>query len=123
MKTLFYLIAPIFIIYEMSHFSNPGQAISFKKKLTTTPREEMKDVLSGSDYLGIFTNLLYFFWILIGLMSFNWLIFLVLLIMSFIPKGYNKYAIKLDSLISALLIMFALINEYHLRINLLELFV
>jgi len=58
----------------------------------------------------------YIAWTLIGLMSFQWPIFAIILLMSFIPKPH--YTLRwLDSFITFLLLAFIILNAYQLKID------
>ena len=68
----------------------------------------------------VLLQLCYFIWAATGLMSSQWIPFLVLILYSFIPKGDNIFIRKADAILSLAILLFIVINKYHLGINLLD---
>jgi hypothetical protein len=90
MKVFFYLIGIFFILHELSWIFSPVKnanesrrfyhLVKSKKKLKLGEfTEEDKSLILSKT----FTTLFYLLWMLIGLFSFNWLVFLAYLIVGF----------------------------------------
>ena len=150
---LFYLFGITYILRQIMQLVNPSghtiYAASVEKvmaelkkrheeaeKNPTAPRP--KDIPEGVGYmmlLGVYT-ILSLVWVVVGLLTFNWMVFAVYLvfnllitssILTLIKKtfGLSKmytFAIALRALINIGIIGFAIVNHYHLRIDLLSLF-
>lgn len=65
-------------------------------------------------YVGL--NSLYCILAFIGVFSSQWILFLLLIAISFFPK-INKYWIFIDMILSLAIAFFIIINRYHLHIN------
>ncbi len=70
--------------------------------------------------LGIYTLASFYYWIIlfIGLLSFQWYFFLLIIIMGFIPKGKYIWIRRVDSLITISILLFIVLNKFHFHINL-----
>lgn len=65
-----------------------------------------------------------FGWILllIGLMSSQWLCFLLIMLLSISHfQRLGAWAVRIDSLLSAAILIFAVVNKYHIHLNITEL--
>ena len=113
MKHLFYLLTIFPILWEMANISSP-------KKMHETLKR-MKDIKEYDKYsakqkMFSFLMLCYVGWTLVGFMSFQWPIFLIIILMSFIPKAH--YVLRwIDSFITLMLLVFIMVNAYHLKID------
>ena len=114
MKHVFYFIGLLPLIYEMSVIMNPKRIYASKEKIKAAGKFD--NFTSGQKSYAIL-SLGYLVWAFIGLFSFNWVAFLFLIAISFIPK---KYFILMwfDSVISFLILLFVLLNSYHFQIDL-----
>ncbi len=113
MKHVFYFFSIIPLLWEMYVLLNTKTIHNRSKAMKPkTKWGEYEDIEKGY----ILWNWLYFMWGFTGLFTFQWIIFLFLLVISFIPiKHYIQRWIM--SLISLLVVLFILINVYHLHIN------
>ena len=137
MKVFFYLIGIFFILHELSWIFSPVKnanesrrfyhLVKSKKKLKLGEfTEEDKSLILSKT----FTTLFYLLWMLIGLFSFNWLVFLAYLIVGFgimSPLGLLTRDTKfyplicwVNSCIGLAVGLFVIINSYHLKIDLWE---
>jgi len=113
MKHVFYFFSIIPLLWEMHVLQNPkiihNKAKAMKLK---TKWEEHEDIEKGY----ILWKFLHVLWLFSGLFTFQWILFIFLLALSFIP---NKHYIQrwVMSLISLLVVLFILFNAYHLHIN------
>ena len=122
MKELFYLFTAAVLMYELKVLSSPKRYLELLngvKKISKEKKEGLEVKLTRKQSLFLLFNSLYLIWGFIGLMTFNWVIFLVLLILSIIPTKHYLQCI-FDSLITISLLIFAFINTFHLKINLYE---
>jgi hypothetical protein len=124
MITLFYLFGVLAIMWELHSLTNIRKvhktAISMNERMKSGTYKK-EDFTSNENTLLVLMSL-YFVWAIVGLFTFNWVAFLVLLGLSLIPKKY--VAIRfLDALLSLLVLLFIVINHYHLKINLLDLII
>lgn len=138
MKIFFYLIAIWFIVHEVVWLISPKDKVEKSKLLSKLIKEfknkewndysrEYKDLLKTKGVAG-FTFLL---WMVIGLFSFNWTLFLIFIVFQFIViaplSKLTKYSITymvihwINSLIGVGFGCFVIINSYHLKIDILEL--
>lgn len=65
----------------------------------------------------------YYIWIFIGLFTFQWPLFLFILLMSLIPKGDYIWIRRLDALITILILIFIVLNAYHFKIDVFKLII
>ena len=136
MKHIFYLVAIFFIIYEIMWIINPKKfiksIITFDKlqkenkgKKWDNQSEEYKSALIGK-----IPHLFLFVWMFCGLLTFNWLAFLVKIIFGMLliapiskllkfSKGYTALH-WFNSVIGLFWGLFIVINSYHLKIDLLD---
>lgn len=117
MKHLFYFIAIIPIIWEIFVFVNPKKVATFISIL----REKSKYNLTEKNYTNTekafsILNLGYMVWTIAGLFSSQWVLFIFLTILGIMPKKHY-ITIWIDSLISLGLLIFIILNVYHLHID------
>jgi len=114
MKYLFYLIGIFPILWEMINIFDFEKVYNYKRKLR---KIKDSDVLSSDQKLLLIFMLLYIVWMLIGLFTFNWILFLILFLSTLIPKK-NKFLMLLDSVISLIILLFIILNAFHFNIDL-----
>ena len=120
MKVIFYLFTIIAIMYELHVLLNPKRTLSFMQELKRVSKIESDDGIKKYNLKQItfyLFSLGYLIWGTIGLMTFNWVLFLIMLLIGLIPKRYYLQYI-IDSLIVIPLLVFAIVNTFHLKINL-----
>ena len=139
MKHIFYLIGVYFVLYELLWVISPQDQVDkakkaeklnkdFKGKKSCEWSEEYKDLV----YKNIVNFVFVFGWIIMGLFTFQWIIFLFKLAFYFIIihpiSRLTKYSLAytilhwINSLIGLVLALFIIINAYHLKINVTEIF-
>jgi hypothetical protein len=138
---LFHLVTVIFAIYELTWILNPSKKYYSLRKIIGLSKEqegkkwaeysqEYKDNLFDIIFK-VIKAFVFIFWLLIGLFTFNWLPFLAfigfqLLIitpLNKIFKSNDNIKIKIhwiNSVIGFLFSIFVIINQFHLKIDLLE---
>lgn len=135
MKIIFYLIGILFVINEFMWLVSPlKRAIKSRRFNHLTKKEKGGDWNNFSEeykklLIGQLYNLPLFLWLFIGLFTFNWFAFLVILVFNiFIVLPLSKIVYKslylyttihwLNSLIGFGFGLFVIINSYHLKIDL-----
>lgn len=112
MKHLFYFLAILPIIWEMMNL------VSIKKTheiATSMKGKKYDDYSTSQKTLGV-CMLGYIIWTFIGLFSFQWVLFLGLILFRLIPKKYIWFR-WIYSLISFIVLVFILLNGYHFKID------
>ncbi len=113
-KLLFYSWGILAIMYEMMVLSSPVKITTFNKNRKT---KNSKDY-TGWENAFVILILFYIIWCCIGLFTSQWLLFIVIICLGFIPKRNIAFLIWIDSLISLLILVFIFINSFHLHLNL-----
>lgn len=145
MSHLFYLFGLIYLIRELIDLVNP---IKFTKKMESLHKfvSEEKTFKSKafSDLNAEDKNLIWYSvlsilviaWAALGLLTANWIIFVAFLVFGFVIYnpisklvrklfGFGKAYVMLHifgTLVDILLVGFAIINQYHLKIDLVKVF-
>jgi len=144
MSHIFYLFAIIYLIREFIDLITP---IEFTRKIEHIykfAKEQKSNPKEFKDYTQEDKNVIWYvlfslvviLWAGIGLLTANWLIFATYLIFSFVIYspissivrklfGFGKAYVVLHilgTIVDILLIGFAIINQYHLKIDLFKLF-
>ena len=132
-RELFCIVSPLSHTLKMERFVNFINEHKGKSFDTLPP--EVRSDLFGIFFFALY-NFLIVVWAFLGLLTFNWIVFAALLGFSFIIYspivklvrkvfGFGKaYTIChiIGSIIYVGLIGFAILNQYHLRIDLMQLF-
>lgn len=139
---LFHVISIIFAVYELGWILNPTEKYYSLKKIVDLSKEqkgkkwaeysqEYKDNIFDVIFK-IIKAFVFIFWLLFGLFTFNWFPFLIFIGFQFIIitplnkifKSSDSIKIKIhwiNSVIGFLFAIFVIINQFHLRIDLLQL--
>ena len=112
---LFYFFAILAIVWELRVATQPKRTKEFVKTMMSTEGIDM--TLQQKTVL--LCMLGYLVWTFVGLFTQQWIIFGVIFIISFIPKQIIWIRV-IDAISTILLILFAIINQFHLKINLVE---
>lgn len=140
MKHVFYLIAVIFIIRELMDILSPKLNAEQSKKFAEQVKlnkgklyNEMTEEYKGFVLLRFIPSLFILFWMICGLLTFNWFAFLSVLVFNFVIiapiSNLSKYSTFhtvlhwFNSLIGFTFGVFVIINSYHLKIDTYELFI
>lgn len=119
-KHLYYSLGFFALLYEFWSIRNYDKERAVIKKILENSEELSNNTMYFTFCL---LHVLYALWALAGVLTSQWLVFLALIILSFISSLSflkNKQWNLIDSIISISLIAFAIINTYHLHIPLLE---
>ena len=138
MTTIYYLSTFVFICLELAWLISPIEKTQENKKFTELAKQfkgkkwdeyskDYKEKLKSKTW-----SLFIIIWLFVGLFTFQWVAFLAILLfnnivimpLSEITKYSIYYAILhwINSLIGFLFAIFVVINHYHLKIDLTELF-
>ena len=113
MKEIFYTLAIIPIIYELTCIYNARKFHNRLIKLRSFTREPNKKLRYFERYVLAYS--FYLSWLIVGLLTFQWQYFLILLVMKTTVKN-SLIQRKLDSIISVGLIIFVVLNTFYLKI-------
>jgi len=140
MKHIFYLVAIAFIIYEIIWITNPKVQIDKSKRFIEESKknkgkkwddytDEYKDLFKSKGLV----SLIFTLWMVAGLLTFNWLPFLAILVFNLIIiapiSKLTKYSTGhtvlhwLNSIVGFVFGIFVVVNSYHLKINVYEWFI
>ena len=138
MKHIFYLVAILYIIYEVIWILNPQAQVDKSKELNEESKnnkgkkwddmsDNYKDILKTKGL----ASLIFTVWVFAGLLTFNWAVFLAKIAFNFIIiapiSKLTKYSVVytvlhwLNSVIGFIFGVFIIVNSYHLKINVYEL--
>jgi len=122
MKILFYLIGVIAILYEFIALIDTKKVNKGLQKLKLHFKKVKSGEANTKDLKGNLANFLllqmgYIIWVITGLFSSNGILFLIIFLISAIPKGNIIIVRKLDALITLSLLILILLNKFQLHIN------
>lgn len=119
-KFIFYFFGIAALLYEYWSIANFDKLDRFRGKIKESKKNGGKVNLSGPEITFAFLQLLYFAWVLVGLFSSQWVIFLLIFCLSFVNSWFRGSRIwnSVDSILTIILILFAILNTYHLQIDL-----
>lgn len=117
MVHVFYIFAVVAIIWEAMCVYDTKVAHT---KLTAFRKLKREDKWTSAQGAFAVFNVVYFAWTIVGLLSSQWVLFAALLAISFIPRK-NIVMFWINAAISLMLLVFMLVNKYHLHINLFNL--
>lgn len=110
-----------FIYYVIFFFAGlyiETDAIADPKSVAKMTQHKASNPDYAIDYKFIdFCMLIYSLFSFIGLFSSQWLLFIPLIILGFIPRKWKVW-VFIDALISLILIVFIILNKYHLHYKL-----
>lgn len=120
MTTLYYVIFFLVgMIYELRGLTSPGELLEERKTLKDyRARKKEGNVEDVPD--PFWFSFIYFILLLIGIVTSQWPVFVLIILLGFIPKS-NKFIIIVDSFITMLLVLFIILNKFHLQIDLTQL--
>jgi hypothetical protein len=139
MKHIFYFIGICFIIHEVLWIISPVEYTEKSKKFKELMKQNKgkrwdeypqnyKDILIT---LGL-PGLLFTLWMFAGLLTFNWIAFIAFIAFNFIViapisklfKFSHAYTVLhwLNSVVGLAFGIFVIVNSYHLKLNLYEIF-
>lgn len=124
MTHLFYAFIVIFILIEVLTLYNSKRVLQGLNRIRRIIKEKKRTgtKVTAEDYSGtfiIYVVLQVFYWIycMMGLMSSQYLLFAVLLMLGIIPQR-KLWLLRIDSAITIGILLFIMLNKYHFHIDL-----
>ena len=117
-KVLFYVWAIFALLLELQLMTKPKKFMDFKAKMKGVKFDNLSDQQKA---FGVLT-LLYVFWVFVGLLSSQWALFLIYIVIGIPFSLFKKSMIikSIDGFISSCLLVFIIVNAFHLHINVYE---
>lgn len=126
MTHVFYILIAFFIFVELiALFSqkNIHSAVKRLKKLNKEKKGKLSfDEIGASMTLYQSIGIIYLIYCLVGLMSSQWVLFALIILLAFIPKRWLWWR-YVDSIVTLLILAFILLNKYHFHINMFHLII
>lgn len=117
MTTLFYFLAILPLLYEMIVVADTKKVHNFIMNMKDKKVSDMTDKQKNFSIL----QFLYFAWTIIGLFTINWPVFSLIFFLALIPQKII-FVRMLDGFLTFVILLFILINHFHLNINTSEYF-
>lgn len=117
MEFFFYIWAILAILWETMVISSPKKVLDFRTRLRNAINEDGEKTSTMKAY-GMFT-ILYFLWVIVGLFTSQYVIFLIILLLGSISKK-KVWIVWIDSVVTLGLILFIILNKYHWHINVMQ---
>ena len=139
MEHIFYFIGILFLIYEVYFLLNLKNELNESKRFKELTKEFKN--LEWNDYSEEYKKLfrikaslqIFVIWLFIGLMSSQWVLFLIFLLFNFIIIIPISYLVKFsfyryfitgfNTLVGIVFSLFLILNKYHFKLNLYELLI
>jgi hypothetical protein len=112
MTTLFYFLAIFPLLYEMLVVADTKKVHNFIMNMKDKQVSDMTDKQKNFSIL----QFLYFVWTIIGLFTINWPVFSLIFFLALIPQKII-FIRMLDGFLTFIILLFILINYFHLNIN------
>lgn len=126
MTHVFYILIAFFIFVELIVLfsqKNIHSAVKRLKKLNKEKKGKLSfDEIGTSMTLYQSIGIIYLIYCLVGLMSSQWVLFALIILLAFIPKRWLWWR-YVDSIITLLILVFILLNKYHFHIDMFHLII
>ena len=126
MTQVFYILIAFFIFVELIVLfsqKNIHSAVKRLKKLNKEKKGKLSfDEIGASMTLYQSIGIIYLIYCLVGLMSSQWVLFALIIILAFIPKRWLWWR-YVDSIVTLLILAFILLNKYHFHIDMFHLII
>lgn len=116
MKTFYYYIGIVPMIWELLSIMEIHKVHAFCTEYKLLSKRKDKYTMSSTQHMFTLFMGMYVVWAITGLFSSQWFLFLVLLLISFIPKKFIFMRL-LDACISFGLLLFIILNRFHFHID------
>ena len=124
MTHVFYILIAFFIFVELIVLfsqKNIHSAVKRFKKLNKEKKGKLTfDEIGASMAFYQSIGIIYLIYCFVGLMSYQWVLFLLIILLAFIPKRWLWWR-YVDSLVTLLILVFILLNKYHFHIDMFHL--
>lgn len=125
---LFYGFGILALIWEIMLLTGQSRkAVNELNKILTGPEnaENIAKTITPNQTKMVIMNTLYILWVIVGIFSSQWPLFILLLVISlstdYLRKKkfsfYDKYWVNIDAILCLVAIIFIWINKYHLHIH------
>lgn len=113
MRHLFYFLAIGPILWELGVMKNPAKVVAFSKNIKRlskdkVPLNEWNSTQRNFAYLQI----IYTLWVIIGLFTWQWYLFLAVLILGLLPKKWKPW-VFMDAFITLSILLTIIIRNYN----------
>ena len=119
-----YILIAFFIFVELIVLfsqKNIHSAVKRFKKLNKEKKGKLTfDEIGASMAFYQSIGIIYLIYCFVGLMSSQWVLFLLIILLAFIPKRWLWWR-YVDSLVTLLILVFILLNKYHFHIDMFHL--
>lgn len=126
MTHVFYILIAFFIFVELIVLfsqKNIHSAVKRLKKLNKEKKGKLSfDEIGASMTLYQSIGIIYLIYCLVGLMSSQWVLFALIILLAFIPKRWLWWR-YVDSIVTLLILAFILLNKYHFHIDIFHLII
>ena len=126
MTHVFYILIAFFIFVELIVLfsqKNIHSAVKRLKKLNKEKKGKLSlDEIGASMTLYQSIGIIYLVYCLVGLMSSQWVLFALIILLAFIPKRWLWWR-YVDSIVTLLILAFILLNKYHFHIDMFHLII
>lgn len=126
MTHVFYILIAFFIFVELIVLfsqKNIHSAVKRLKKLNKEKKGKLSfDEIGASMTLYQSIGIIYLIYCLVGLMSSQWVLFALIILLTFIPKRWLWWR-YVDSIVTLLILAFILLNKYHFHIDMFHLII
>ena len=119
MKNIYYFLTIFPILWETISLTDNKRVYEFVKSYYTRHKQNPIPPLTSNQKTYATLSLGYILWAYIGLFGSQWIVFIILISLSYMPKKY-KVIRYIDALLSILLLIFMILNVYHFKIDLWE---
>lgn len=126
MTHVFYILIAFFIFVELIVLfsqKNIHSAVKRLKKLNKEKKGKLSfDEIGASMTLYQSIGIIYLIYSFVGLMSSQWVLFALIILLAFIPKRWLWWR-YVDSIVTLLILAFILLNKYHFHIDMFHLII
>ena len=126
MTHVFYILIAFFIFVELIVLFSQKNIHSAGKRLKKLNKEKKGklslDEIGASMTLYQSIGIIYLIYCLVGLMSSQWVLFALIILLAFIPKRWLWWR-YVDSIVTLLILAFILLNKYHFHIDMFHLII
>lgn len=113
-KSLFYIFGILALYWEMMHITDTKEMLNFHKTMDNTLSTDGE--FTSRMVVVSLLELGYVLWCFVGLFSINWLPFLILMVLRFIPQN-NENIMRIVGISCFSVIVFVILNSYHFKIQ------
>jgi hypothetical protein len=117
MKHIFYILTIFPILWEFICITDIKRFWDNRCKMVELKKQKANfDLYSTNQKALTICMIGYFIWNFVGLLTFQWPVFLALLLLGFIPKPWI-WLEWIDGFISIFVLLFIVLNAYHCKID------